>query len=123
TDHVPGGERMSSLAPRWAFNAQAIDAAGDPSLLSGVHLRILPSSAVGLPAAPFEVTRLNLGVGAHLAFLRHDITWVVADGTALTVPFDVTPGNTVTGYLPAPASGICCWIEVQDEPAIELGDR
>ncbi len=50
---------MMDIAPLWSFNAQAIDAAGDPHLAPGVHLRLIPSQRLGLPVMPFFVYRLR----------------------------------------------------------------
>lgn len=112
---------MIDIAPLWSFNAQAIDAAGDPHLTPGVHLRLIPSQRLGLPVMPFFVYRLNLGPEGKLGFPRTDITWVDSRGRTLTPPFDVTPDNPVTGWLPPPSSGICCWIQVEAKPAGGIG--
>ncbi|HJZ55711.1 MAG TPA: hypothetical protein VKE74_12155, partial [Gemmataceae bacterium] len=101
---------MSSLAPRWAFNVQAIHSAGDPHLAPGVHLRILPSALLGLPVAPFFVYRHGLGPGGNKAQLRTDVAWTDPLGVPLTPPFTVTPTRPATGWLPPAASGVCCWI-------------
>ena len=109
---------MSELAPRWAFSAQAIDGVGDPLLQPGVHLRLIPSALLGLPAVPFEISRADLGPGASQVRLRHDITWQTLDGTPVTEPFDPEAHDgVVVGYLPTPTDGICCWVEVDATPA------
>lgn len=108
---------MSAPAPRWAFNAQAIDGAGDPHLAPGIHLRLIPSQLLGLPAAPFTVFRQDLGVGGSKAQLRTDITWSDRFGAPRIPPFDLTDSTPMTGWLPPPASGVCCWIEVDVVPA------
>jgi hypothetical protein len=113
---------VSSLAPRSLLAAQAIDHTGDPQLAAGVHLRVLPSEQLGLPVAPLLVYRLNLGQGAQAAQLRTDITWRDSRGQTLAVPFAVSPENPVTGYLPPPASGICCWIEVLAKPTVGISE-
>lgn len=107
---------MIHIAPRWAFNAQAIDAAGDPHLAPGIHLRVLPSQLLGLPVAPFLVYRVNLGPFGKLSKLRSDILWIDSRGLRLTPPFDVHPDNPVTGWLPPPSNGVCCWIQVHTVP-------
>jgi len=112
---------MIRLAPRWALNAQAIDAAGDPHLADGVHLRVIPSQLLGLPIAPFVVYRVNLGPFAKIAKPRSDITWIDSQGVSLTPPFEVVPGNAVTGWLPA--GSICCWIQVHVEASDGDGPR
>lgn len=112
---------MIAIAPRWAFNAQAIDAAGDPHLQPGIHLRLIPSELLGLPAFPFIVYRLNLGPFGKLARPRTDIRWVDSRGNRLSPPFDVFPNNPVTGWLPPPENGICCWIQVWTTPVEDDG--
>ena len=107
---------MSALAPRNLLAAQALDSDGDPQLAKGVHLRVMPSADLGLPAAPFLVYRMRLGFGAQDAQLRTDIVWRDSHGTALTEPFSVIPDNPVTGYLPPATGGVCCWIEVLAKP-------
>ena len=107
---------MSALAPRNLLAAQALDSDGDPQLAKGVHLRVMPSADLGLPAAPFLVYRMRLGFGAQDAQLRTDIVWRDSHGTALTEPFSVMPDNPVTGYLPPATGGVCCWIEVLAKP-------
>jgi hypothetical protein len=106
----------TTYAPRWALSAQAIDAAGDPHLAKGVHLRLLPSAALGLPLFPYRVHRLNLGKPAPGGYFRNNgLRYVDSKLNVLTPPFNVAPGNPVTVYLPPPADGLCCWIEVQIE--------
>lgn len=106
----------NSLAPSSLLAAQAIDHVGDPQLAAGVHLRVLPSEQLGLPVAPLLVYRLNLGPDARAVKLRSDIVWRDSRGQTLEAPFPVSPDNPVTGYLPPPASGVCCWIEVLGKP-------
>ena len=111
---------MSGLAPQWAFSAQAIDGAGDSHLSPGIHLRLLVSQLLGLPIRPFAVSRIALGQGAvnTPGGVRSDITWTDSHGATLAAPFTVSAGNPVTGWLPAPAQGVCCWIEVLASPAV-----
>jgi hypothetical protein len=104
---------MSVIAPQWAFAAQAVDGAGDPHLAPGVHLRLLFSEKLGLPVAPFQVYRLDLGLRAGRLATRSDgIRWTDSRGAALTPPFNVTPDNPVTGWIATDMPAVCCWIEV-----------
>jgi hypothetical protein len=111
---------VTSLAPRSLLAAQAIDHVGDPQLAAGIHLRVLPSEQLGLPVAPLLVYRRNLGPGAQAVQLRTDVVWRDSRGQALSTPFPVTPDNPVTGYLPPPASGVCCWIEIFAKPTFGI---
>lgn len=89
-------------APLWAFVAEAIDGVGDTHLPAGVHIRALPSATLGLPATPLVVTRAVLNVDMVLRYSRTDgVVWIDSHGATLTLPFDVTADNPVTGYFPA----------------------
>lgn len=89
------------LAPLWAFVAEAIDGAGDTHLPPGIHVRALPSATLGLPASPLVVTRAVLNADQVLRSSRSDgVIWVDSHGATLTLPFDVTADNPVTGYFP-----------------------
>src|SRR5262245_20077292 len=99
------------LAPRWALTAQAIDAAGDPYLSPGIHLRVTASDRLGLPVLPYSVYKVPLGPAAKQS-LSDQISWVDSPGTPLTPPFNVTADNPVTGWLPTPQATPCCFIAV-----------
>lgn len=109
---------MSSLAPQWAFAAQAIHSAGDQHLAKGVHLKLMISHGLGLPAFPFQVYRLRLGELAKEHARRRDIVWIDSRGNTLTPPFNVVPDNPVTGWLPGPHLANCCWIRVEAQPTV-----
>jgi hypothetical protein len=109
---------MSFYAPRWAFAAQAIDGQGDSHLADGAHLRLFFSQKLGLPILPFDVYRVDLGELAKGTASRTDIVWRDSLGKTLTAPFNVTPDNPVTGWLPSTAHGTCCWIEVDAVPTV-----
>lgn len=102
------------FAPKWAFQAQALHSADDPHLAQGVHLRLLPSPILGLPVAPFQIYRANLGQEARKGKVRSQLTWIDARGVTRTPPFKVTPDNPVTGWLPEDTR--CCWIDVDAVP-------
>lgn len=101
---------MSFLPPAWLMGAQALDAAGDPHLAPGVHMRLVTSGLVGLPMRPFAIYRQNLGSAAQNGTLRQDITWVDENEKVLTAPFKVTKGRVVRGYLPVGLNTQCVWI-------------
>src|SRR5262249_47949099 len=79
----------------------------------------LVSQLLGLPIRPFAVSRISLGQGAMNTpgGIRTDVTWTDSHGVTLVAPFTVSAGNPVTGWLPGPAQGVCCWIEVMASPA------
>lgn len=101
---------MSFLPPPWFVGAQALDAAGDPHLAPGVHMRLVTSGLAGLPMRPFAIYRQNLGNVAQIGTLRQDITWVDENEKVLTAPFKLTKGQVVRGYLPVGLSTQCAWI-------------
>jgi hypothetical protein len=107
---------VSTLVPSWAFAGQALDGAGDAVLAAGVHLRVLNNPLLGLPVAPFAVSRINLGPAGRKTQPRTDAVWVDRQGQPRTPPFDITSDNPVTAWLPVPATGICCWAEVDARP-------
>ncbi|HVY14339.1 MAG TPA: hypothetical protein VHB27_03865 [Rhodopila sp.] len=89
------------LAPLWAFVAEAIDGVGDTHLPPGVHVRALPSATLGLPSTPLVVTRAALNSDQVIRLSRTDgVVWIDSHGATLTLPFDVTADNPVTGYFP-----------------------
>jgi hypothetical protein len=107
---------MSSYAPSWALGAQATDAAGDPHLAKGVHLRLFPGPVLGLPIFPFRVFRVNLGQPGSSALFRSDgLRFVDSKNQVLVPPFTMSADNPVTVFLPPPADGLCCWIEILAE--------
>ncbi len=103
---------MSVLAPAWAVGAQALDGQGDAHILDGIHFRVVTDPFLGLPQRPLIVYRLNLGKSAKSRGIRNDVTWVDSFGTVLTAPFELTPGNPVTGYLPVGVNSRCVWLRV-----------
>jgi hypothetical protein len=105
------------LAPSWALFGGALDAKNIPSphLAPGIHLRVLPSPAIGLPSTPLFVSRFEVFADSISSFARrNDIRWTDASGNVLTAPFDLPtdPTTPVTGWLPGPPSGTCIWISV-----------
>jgi hypothetical protein len=100
---------MSVLPPSWAMGAVAINGSGDVHLAPGVHLRVFHALELGLPIRPFLVYRLTgEEVQDRLGRrVRTDITWIDERGRILTPPFEVRPGNPVTGTIPR-APGVRC---------------
>lgn len=91
----------STRAPAWALMAEAIDGIGDPHLPPGIHVRVLPTPRLGLPATPLFVHRSVVEPGMVKQLARiNGIAWIDSAGESLSPPFDVTPGNPVTGYFP-----------------------
>ncbi len=92
---------MSIVPPSWAFGGLGIGSAEDPHLAKGVHLRVMIAPELGLPVCPMVVYRLGGDEASHsLAYLSStDVAWVDSHGQVLTLPFEVKPGNPVTGTL------------------------
>jgi hypothetical protein len=114
------------LAPSWALFGGAIDAksTSNPHLAPGIHLRVLPSPAIGLPSTPLFVSRFEVFADTIGSFARrHDIRWTNVNGAVLTPPFDLPadPQSPVTGWLPGPKSGTCIWLAVNGHFSIGSG--
>ncbi|HEY7376038.1 MAG TPA: hypothetical protein VIF57_28010, partial [Polyangia bacterium] len=109
------------LAPPWLLFGGATDSKDvsdtfpsvttpNPHLAPGVHVRVLPSPLIGLPATPLFVSRFgSISDGLPGLTFRNDVRWVDGNGAELTMPFDVTT-PVVTGYLPPGHRAI--WVEV-----------
>ena len=95
---------MSSIqAPSWALLAGAIDGVGDSHLPRGIHVRVIPTPRLGLPATPLVVTRTVFDARILEKLADSDgMTWIDSKGNTLTVPFTVTEDNPVFGYFPQP---------------------
>ena len=106
---------MSRFAPSWALSAAATDSGGDPHLEPGVHLRVLPSLAIGLPVAPLLVDRVVIKSPRRLKPAT-DVLWTDAAGEPLTVPFDLGPASPATAWLPADPGNPVLYAEVLVEP-------
>jgi hypothetical protein len=112
------GGIVMGLMPSWAMSGQAVDAIGDAHLSPGIHYRVLINPLLGLPVVPLSVLVGNLKTMAK-GFTRTDITWVDSTGAILTAPFQVTPDNPVTGYLPPGQT--CCWAALEGRAANVVG--
>ena len=107
---------MSWLAPPRLLLGIGIDDPTDPHLAAAAHIRLFPHPRLGLPVAPITVSRTFLNQDLLRRQARHDITWVGANGQVLTPPFNVTPGNPVTGHLPSTPGSRCIWLQVDATP-------
>ncbi len=105
---------MTRFAPPWALSAVAIDSGDDPHLRPGVHLRVLPHLALGLPVAPLLVERFERNVKD----LRPDssVLWTDAAGNPLSVQFELGPASPATAWLPADPGNPVVYAEVLVEP-------
>lgn len=93
----------SSLAPSWAFAAEAIDGIGDTHLPKGVHVRALPSPRLGLPVAPLAVYRAVVPPDQLKRLsVSGGVRWFDSTGAEQTLPFTVSADNPVYGYFPQP---------------------
>lgn len=103
---------MNVLATGRELLALALDGADDPHLADGVHLRIVPGR--GLPVAPIQVRRRNLGPGAETApGLRRDAVFRDETGAVLTPPFALRPDREVTVEFPDRGRDPVVWARVE----------
>lgn len=100
---------MKGFAPRMLLSSQGILARADPHARDGYHIRVHPSSLLGLPIAPLLVFRIAFDSPRW----RHEVAWIDGQGRTLTPPFDVTPGSPAYGYLPPPYDGACGWFTIE----------
>jgi hypothetical protein len=91
---------MSVFAPPDLFAAVALAARSDADLPDGVHLRLMPSSSLGFPIAPFGVYRVTPFVVAP-QLIWHDRT-----GKVLPEPtLDAAGGVLIADILPPSTDG------------------
>ncbi|HEV2727830.1 MAG TPA: hypothetical protein VGV34_06020, partial [Solirubrobacterales bacterium] len=102
---------MSWLAPSWLFGAQAIDAAGDPHLRAGVHLRVLPSFGLGLPVAPLQVGRIEVSVDDVES--TGDVVFTDAQGRSVSPVIALAETGPVTAWLPSQPDNPVIWAMVK----------
>ena len=89
---------MSAFAPADLFAALAVAARGDPDLPDGVHLRLMPSPALGFPIAPFGIYR------AEPIVTDPQLLWRDRRGNVLAHPdLDVAAGWLIADILRPPA--------------------
>ena len=110
---------VSALAPAWAMAAQALVASDQAHLRTGLHLRVMTNPLLGLPITPFRIIEAG-----PPSVLRTDMVWTDDSPLPqrLIPPFEITPDRPAIGWLPAPVSATCCWLEVfaDVEPDDEL---
>lgn len=104
---------MTRFAPTWALTAAAIDATGDPQLRPGVHLRVLPSLALGLPVAPLLVERIDVG---DVERPSDDVAWSDLDLNPLATPFELGDVGTAVAWLPNEPGNPVIYAEVLVTP-------
>jgi hypothetical protein len=84
----------------------------EPHAQAGNHVRVATHPLLGLPVAPVMFWRGQIQPDEVGRFARTDITAVAADGTVLTVPFDVSPGMPVTVTFPLAPGETCIWAQL-----------
>jgi hypothetical protein len=102
---------MSYLAPSWLFSAQALDATQDPHLPPGVHVRALPSFALGLPVAPLQVVRGVPRIGVSLEE-KANVFFTDEEGRPVFPTIDVAKVGPVTAWLPTEPGNPIIWARV-----------
>jgi hypothetical protein len=94
------------------LNVQAFPAQlSEPHLKAGNHLRIAHHPLLGLPHAPFLVSRATTDSMKGLAERKNAI-WTDSRGNILTPPFQMSADNPVTARLILPAGETCIWAEI-----------
>jgi hypothetical protein len=104
------------------FNVQAFPAqVSEPHLKAGNHLRISHHPFLGLPRAPFLVSRAATDSMKGLAE-RTNAVWTDSRGNILTPPFQMTADNPVIARLVVPAGEMSIWAEIRAESRSAAGN-
>ncbi len=115
------------LADKLSLQALALEANGsgpNPGIAPGIHVRLVPSMQLGLPAAPVLVYRVELleeeavadGIFRTEAYLR--------DAEGMQVPLNQPFTNrTVRAHLGVAAEDACIHVEVQAAPGSQFEVR
>jgi hypothetical protein len=103
---------MGFFAPPDLFAAVAIATNGDPDLLDGSHLRLLPSPALGFPVAPLAIFRVTPMVVEPTAI------WTDANGKSTqNTSLDAAGGMLTADILPPPPGDNAVDVAVEVVPA------
>jgi hypothetical protein len=89
---------MSTFAPPDLFAAVALAANGDSDLPDGVHLRLMPSPALGFPVAPFGLYRVTPFV------VTPQVIWRDRRGNVAAEPAFSAAGDVLIGDILAPSA-------------------
>ena len=89
---------MSTFAPPDLFAAVAVAAHRDPDLPDGVHLRLMPSPALGFPIAPFGIYRVTPFV------MTPQVIWRDRRGNAIPAPAFTAADGVLIGDILAPSA-------------------
>src|SRR5215471_17219184 len=89
---------MSTFAPPDLFAAIALAAHGDADLPEGVHLRLMPSPALGFPIAPFGIYRVTPFV------VTPQVIWRDRRGNVVADPAYAASGGVLVGDILAPSA-------------------
>lgn len=88
---------MSTFAPADLFTAVALAAHRDPDLPDGVHLRLMPSPALGFPIAPFGIYRVTPFV------VTPQVIWRDRHGNIIADPAFIAAGGVLIADILAPS--------------------
>ena len=98
------------------FNAQVLATDdSDPHAQPGNHIRINAHPLLGLPVAPFFISRVVTRDGKGVSFRKYAL-FVDSNQQILTPPFTLTPDNPVTVYIPRLPGEHCIWARVLADP-------
>jgi hypothetical protein len=89
---------MSTFPPADLFAAVALAAQGDSDLPDGVHLRLMPSPALGFPIAPFGIYRVTPFV------VTPQVIWRDRRGNVIAEPAFTAAGGVLIGDILAPSA-------------------
>ncbi|MBL8702081.1 MAG: hypothetical protein JNK67_27100 [Alphaproteobacteria bacterium] len=103
---------MPIVAPA-LFNAQVLAADdSDPHVPPGNYIRINADPGLGLPVAPFFISRVVAREGKGVKF-RGDALFVDSSRRIVTPPFELRADNPVTAYIPLRPGESCIWARVR----------
>ena len=94
------------------FNAHALMTDRNEShAREGNHLRVSTHPLLGLPVAPFIVSRGQIFLKKEARW-RKDAVFISKTGAAVLLPFDVSEENPLTVYIPNGPAGHCIWAQI-----------
>ncbi len=100
------------IVPPALFNAQVLAAdESDPHVQPGNHIRINTHPELGLPVAPFFISRIVARGGQGVKF-RDNALYIDSNHRILTPPFELRADNPVRILIPLSPGESCIWARV-----------